>query len=228
MRTKTTRTRFAVALAAALVTLGVAGAVALASVSVYNNNFSTKGKVKELSGAGGKSCGAGFRKKDKSLRVTVKKAPKACLLQLPVRGDAPRPDHELQVEGSISEKTESRARKDAFLAAEVRVGDGSYELRVFPKDGSFELDREPNGRGFPVEEDSDAIKGIGERNKLLLQAVGERITASINGEQVARVNDSHADDVKGTKLKFGAGTDSSRRDKVIAAFHKARVSVPNP
>ena len=78
------RTRPAVALLAAALALGLAAAVALAGVTVYKNNFSSKSEAKELRHSSGKHCAKRWRKKAKSVRVAAQ--PGIGRLRLPAAG----------------------------------------------------------------------------------------------------------------------------------------------
>ena len=92
------------------------------------------------------------------------------------------------------------------MAVAVRSGKSSgYELRIFPKRHKFQLRRSPSGGGggFPAKGRSRAIKGVSKPNIVRLKAVGNRVTARVNGTQLAKVTDSNAGQVDGRKLEVG-------------------------
>src|SRR5919198_363435 len=63
------RTGSAVAWLAAALALGLAATVALAGVTVYKNNFSSKVEAKELRHSSGKHCAKRWREKAKTVRA---------------------------------------------------------------------------------------------------------------------------------------------------------------
>ena len=212
----------------ALALLGV-GAVALASVNVYTNDFSSKHEFGEIERGHGKHCDRNYRKGKEVLRAVVTRSPEACTLMPPVFGSAPQPDHIFQFQGKILRSTPKKFREKAFLLAGVRVGGGGrYELRVFPKTHKFELTRRPNGTGFPVEGTNGDIEGIGKRNKLRIQAIGDQIKALVNGTNVGSVTDPSPGQLEGTKIEMGVGNKRSGHKKTEATFDRVRVEVPNP
>jgi hypothetical protein len=223
------RSRFRLLLALlALALLGVT-AVALASVTVYKNNFSTKAKFGQIERGHGKHCDRNYRKGKAVLRVVVKRGPESCSLTPPVAGDNEQPDHIFQLEAKVLSSTPKQARKKSFLMAAVRVGGGGrYALRVFPKTHKFELTRQPSAGGFPVEGTNGDIEGIGKRNTLRIQAIGNQIKALVNGTNVASVTDPNPGELSGVRLEFGAGNNASTRKKTQATFDNLKLAVPNP
>jgi hypothetical protein len=209
-------------------------ATALASVSVYDNDFSSRSEVKELKKSGGKQCARKFVQKGSkhTMRVTVKQGPATCSLRPPVQGDGALPDHELRVDAKIAKSTAKSARKGAFLGASLRVGGNGvgYALRVFPETGRFKLTRVPGGGGgdFPADGTSDAIAGIGKKNTLRLIAEGADVRALINGTEVVQVTDSDPGAVNGRKLRLAVGNDKQTGKAVIGVVKKVTVAVPDP
>jgi hypothetical protein len=221
------RLRLLIALTA-LVLLG-AGAIALASVTVYSNDFSSKHEFGEIERGHGKHCDRNYRAGKEVLRAVVTRSPETCSLMPPVFGDAPQPDHIFQFQGKILTSTPKKYREKAFLLAAVRVGGGGrYELRVFPKTHKFQLSRRPNAAGFPVEGMSADIEGIGKRNKLRIQAIGDQVRALVNGTNVGSVVDPNPGQLEGTKMEMGVGNKRSGHKKTEATFDRVRVEVPNP
>jgi hypothetical protein len=225
------RLRPKLSLLAVLVVVAAAGAaaVALASVTVYKNNFSSHGQLKQMKHSRGKHCKRSYLKGNKAMGIVVEKAPETCAQSPPVVGDRHRPDHTVQVKAKILKGTPKGIRKRAFVMAGVRVGSGDrYEFRVFPKTRDFELLRKPGSPAFPVDGHEHTINGVGKRNKLTLQAKGGHIKARVNGKTVASLDDPGSQDVKGTKIEVGAGNKAHSHKKTSASFDKLRVMVPNP
>ena len=142
------------------------------------------------------------------MRASVKVSPTTCSFRPPVQGDKELPNHEVTVEGKILKETPKSIRGAAFIEVTVRAGGGNtgYSLRVFPERKRFEFTRGPEGGGFPTDGKSDAIKGINERNALRIAATGAKITASVNGKEVAAVEDGNPGQVAGTKVRFAIGS----------------------
>lgn len=205
-----------------------AGATGL--VAVYSNNFSSKGQYKEIkrSGGGDRGCGRSYRSGAKVMRVIVS-GKRLCSYSPPVQGDGPRPDHDFAVDGRVLKGTPRQVRKAAYLAISVRVGRGdSYELQIRPKAKRFKLARNPDGAAFPVNGESNAINGIGERNKLRIRAKGPKIVGYVNGRRLAQVTDPDAADLDGAKLAFGLGSRRSAPKGPLGTFDRVRVRVPSP
>ena len=221
-------TRSAVAVAsAALLTAGLGSAIA--AVTVYDNNFSSRAEFKQIiKSGGGKRCDRSFRKKGKSMRAAVKRSPTTCSFRPPVQGDNELPNHDVRVDGKILKRTEKRLRGGAFVELTVRAGGGGvgYALRVFPHKQRFELSRGPAGGEFPVRGKSNAIKRVNKRNQLRLVASGATVTAFVNGKELARATDGNPGQVTGTKLRFALGSQKQTQGKVAATFKKVAVTVP--
>ena len=230
MRSKLSKTTL-LAIASTLIAV-LLGATALADVAVYENNFSSRAKVKDVKKSGGKACARKFVHKGnrKSMRATVKQGPKTCPFRPPVQADGELGDFELRLDGKIAKSTKKSVRKGAFLAVLVRVGGGGvgYELRVFPHTGKFKLSRGPDGGGFPVNGTSNAIAGIGKNNTLRLSAEGARVRAVVNGSEVADITDDDPGAVSGRKLRFAVGGERSSGKPVVGTLKKVRVAVPDP
>lgn len=213
--------------------LGLLGILAMtglasAAVTVYTNDFSSRGEYRELQRAGGKKCEQRHRKKGKSILVAVKRGPNDCSFRPPVQGDGPQPDHEVSVEGKILDKTEGSARGGAYIEVSVRDrGDGGgYSLRVFPEKRRFELLRGPNGGEFPVTGRSDAIAKLGKPNELELRTSGSDVRASVNGEELARVDDADPGEVDGRRIRFGIGSGKRSGKDVAGTLKRVAVAVP--
>lgn len=216
------------ALVAAIVM--IAGlATAFADFGVYGNDFGSRGEFKEIIRAGGgKACDRHWRKKGKSMVASVRQGKRTCSFRPPVQGDGPLPNYTATVESKIIKRTPKSVRGGAFVQVTVRAGRGDvgYSLRVFPKKHRFELRRTPGGSGFPVEGRNKAIKRVNERNQLRLMAKGAKITALVNGKELASVDDSNPAQVQGSKIRFGVGNRKQKSKPIIATFQRVGVAVP--
>jgi hypothetical protein len=225
------RTRPAVALLAAALALGLAAAVALAAVTVYKNNFSSETEAKELRHSSGKHCAKRWRQKAKSVRAQRNRGSGACGYRPPVEGDTAGPDHDFRVKEKLLKATPKGIRGSAYVAVTVRSGKSSgYELRIFPKRHKFQLHRAPSGGGggFPAKGRNRAIKGDGKPNVVGLKAIGNKVTARVNGTQLAKVTDSNAGQVDGRKLEVSVGNERRSNKQVVATFDNLKLLVPNP
>jgi len=222
------RTGTTLALAAAI-TLIAGLATAFADFGVYGNDFGSRAEFKEIiRSGGGKACDRHYRKKGKSMVAAVRKGNRTCSFRPPVQGDGPLPNYSVTVEAKILKRTAKAVRGGAFVEATVRAGRGDvgYTLRVFPKKHRFELRRTPGGAGFPVQGRDKAIKRVNERNQLRLVARGAKITALVNGKELASVDDANPGQVAGEKIRFAVGNRKKKSKPVIATFQRVGVAVP--
>jgi hypothetical protein len=231
MRSKRKRTG---ALAGALA-IGAALAVvamAFASVTVYKATFDRKGSVRaQTQASGGKRCDKAHHSKSHTMRVRVLRRDVLCSYRPPVVADSAVPDHEITVVARLAKKQTPRSvRKRSYIAVILRLGKGSrYEFQVFPRTGRYRLLRVPSGGGdFPVQGHSDAIKGIGRKNKIRLRAYGARIQARVNGTELVDVTDGQPGQVDGRRMAFGLGSTKNAKPGPLAAFHSVAVRVPDP
>ncbi len=220
------------ALALATAVLGTAAlGTALGAVTVYDNNFSSRGEYREMiKSGGGKRCERKFRRKSKAMLASVKRSPTTCSFRAPVQGDNELPNHDVKLTGKVLKKTRGSLRGGAFLELTVRAGGGGigYSLRVFPHKGRFELVRGPGGNGFPVRGTSAAIKKVNKPNQLRLVATGSEVRALVNGKEVAKVDDPNPGQVSGAKVRFAVGSQKDKKGNVAATFKKLAVAVPDP
>jgi hypothetical protein len=219
------------ALLAALAAIGIGAAAALAGVTVYKNDFSSKGEAKQLRHAEGKHCDKTWRKNAGSVRVDVTKGPNLCGYRPPVQGDTPGPDFALQAKQKLLKATPRGIRDGAYVVLEVRSGKNTgYQFRVFPRKHKFKLARQPSGggSGFPAKGTSNAIKGVNKPNVLRLSAVGDKVIAKVNGKKLARVTDSNAAQVSGRNLEVGVGNRKSTTKQASGTFDDLKVQVPKP
>jgi hypothetical protein len=211
--------------AAALVALA---GLALAAVPVYENKFERKRDAKALE-LNGKGCKAEVRGGKGQLGVSTDEGGRRCRLRLPVIGDAAKPNHIVNVEGKLLEKTDEKVRKNVYLALTVREGGGGYyELRVYPERRRYSLVRRPENEGFPVTAKDDKIGQAGEKNKLTLRALGDAVSAKVNKTAVDEVVDPAPDDLKGTKISLVLGQEGGSKDGAAVWFKDLSVEVPNP
>jgi hypothetical protein len=225
--------RIAPALAPLAVTLalGLVAGAALAGVTVYKNQFSSKSQAKQFRHGDGKHCDKRWRKKSEAVLVEVKRGPGACVYRPPVAGDRDGPDHDFQARVKLLRATPKGIRRTAYLGIEVRSGKSSgYELRIFPKQHKYVVRRKPGGggTGFPKQGKSRAVKGVDKANIVRLKAFGNTVTAKVNRRRVARVTDSNAGQVSGRKLEVFVGQKRHTRKDVIASVDNLKLQVPNP
>lgn len=206
----------------------VAAAVASAGITVFKTSFETRGDyaaIRSLSGPV-KQCKRNWRDKS-ALGVTVKGGPVDCAVSTPVQGDSPQPDQIVRVVAKLNKETNDKVKKSAYVGVIARAGrKESYELRIFPKARNFELLKS----GEVLEEGREkAIEGVAEKNRLQIDAVGDTITAKVNGKRVASFKDKNAEQVEArqTGLSYG-NRGNSKKGLGIAFFDKLKVQVPVP
>ena len=216
------------ALSAAIVM--IAGlATAFADFTVYQNDFGSKREFKEIYRSGGaKACDRRYRHKSKSMVASVERGKTTCSFRPPVQGDGELPNHTATLEGKILKKTPKVVRGGAFIELTIRAGGAGsgYTLRVIPKKHRFELQRTPGSPEFPVVGKDKAINRVNERNTLQLSARGGTIAASVNGTELARVDDPNPGAVLGSKLRFSVGNAKQKAKSVVATFKRIALAVP--
>jgi hypothetical protein len=220
-------TRTVLALAAAIVL--IAGlATAFAEFTVYQNEFGSKAEFKEIYNAPAKACDRRYRDKSKTMVASVSRGKTTCSFRPPVQGDGELPNQTVTVEGKILAKTPKSVRGGAFLEVTVRAGGGGsgYTLRVLPNKRRFELQRTPGSPEFPVAGRDKAINRVDERNTLRLAVRGANIAASVNGTEVAVVDDPNPGQVLGNKIRFSVGNAKQKSKPVVATFKQISVAVP--
>jgi len=225
------RTVQRVALLAALGAAGLVAATAMAGVTVYKNDFSSKRESRDLRHAEGKNCSERWRRKSEAVRISVKEGPGVCGYRPPVEGDTAGPDHDFRATMRLLKDTPKALRDSAYLAVAVRSDKGSgYELRVFSSRHKFQVIRRPTdgGSDFPAKGTASAIKNVGKPNVLRLSASGDQVTAKVNGTRVARVTDSNSAEVDGRKLEVAVATKKRSDRAVLATVDDLKLQVPNP
>jgi hypothetical protein len=213
----------AVALAAAL------AAVALANVTIYSNNFSSRSEARELDGPQARACSKNWRKGPKTLKVALGRGPLACPYGLPVQGVDALPDHDLKMKGKILTDTRRPIRDTAYIGLLVRAGGGQYyELRVFPRTHGYSLRRSPDGPGFPANGTDGVIRRVGKTNTIRLEVFGTRARAIVNGTELADVTDSDPGEILGTRLRVVVGNTGNTNKNTHAVLDDVKVAVPEP
>lgn len=214
-------------ISALIATLAVA-TMASAAVSVFKTSFSTRseyGSIQRLSGAP-KSCKRSWRGK-RSLGVTVKGGEADCSLSTPVEGDASKPNQIVKAVAVVSKETDKKIRKDTYVGVAVRADSrGDYELRIFPKARRWQLVKS----GEVLEENREkSIESLDGKNRLEISAIGNAITAKVNGKRLVEFGDKDSSQVKGRKTAVVFGNRKrSKKAEGIAYFDKLKVQLPTP
>jgi hypothetical protein len=219
----------AVALAAAVA--GVMAATAIAGVTVYTNNFSSKSEAKDLRHSEGKHCNKDWRKKAKSVLVTAEKGRTVCGYSPPVQGDSNAPNHKFKAKAKLLKDTPKSVRDGVYLGLAVRSAkDTGYQLQLFPSEHKFRLTRETGGDkvGVLAKGGNKAIDGTNKPNAMLLSAVGSKVVAKVNGKRLAKVADRGAAQVDGRKVEVLLGYKKKRSKPASATFGNLELQVPRP
>ena len=203
------------------------GGLAYGAVSIYHNEFEGQGDAKSLD-LSGKGCKAEVRGGKGQLGVQTPGGGSRCRLRLPVQGDAPQPDHIVDVEAKLLPKTSEQVRKKTYVGLTVREGGGGYyELRVYPEKKRFSINRKPGGDGFPITDNDNKIGGTGDKNKLSLRALGDVVGAKVN-KRLEEFADPQPGALPGTKISLILGQEGSSQENASVWFKDLKVSVPNP
>jgi hypothetical protein len=228
LRTPTTRVG---ALALAALAAALMAATAVAGVTVYKNNFSSKVESKELRHVEGKHCSKTWREKGKSALISTDKGPRVCGYAPPVEGDTGGPDQTIQAKEKLLKDTPKSARDGVYLAVAVHSGkETGYVLRIYPTKHKFKLIRRPSGggKGFPVGGRSKAIQGVNKPNVLSLKAVGTKVIARVNGKKLVKSKDTNPAQVDGRKLEVALGYDKKKSKPALITVDDVSVQVPKP
>lgn len=217
-----------ITLATAAVTLGGAG-LAFGLVPVYENEFNSKSKFRQVAKfTGGKGCKK-FHERGKRFGVSVETGETKCIFRTPVEGDGAGPDHLIEAKMKVNKSTAKSVRSQVYGAVGVRSGKKlGYELRVFPKKGRWEVHRTPSGNGFPITGKTNKANGIGETYRLSLRAFGNEVVAKVNGTKVLTRVDTNAARVSGRIATLAAANLKKASKNVRVTFDSVKVKVPDP
>ena len=127
----------------------------------------------------------------------------------------------------MTKATDDSVKETVYVGLQVRANKKEgYELRVFPKTRRWQLLK----NGAVLEEDRDKrIEGLATKNRLELSALGNTVTAKVNGAKLQEFRDKDAEEVSGRKtgLTYGDRKDT-KRAVGEAFFDKLKVQVPVP
>lgn len=208
--------------------LGSLVAIAVADVLIYSNPLTSERDGKELKHFEGKAadCSRHVKKESLLIQVTGKDI---CGYRLPLESDKPQPDHSLHARVKLGKQTPKEIRSKSFLGVAVRYGGGTgYTLRVIPTRHQFALRRLQKGKGFNVGGKDSKVKGLNKWNDVRIVAKGSKVTAIVNGKQVATATDSDAKSVKGRKAEVFAGANKGNKVGAYGRVDDVRLTVPNP
>ena len=90
----------------------------------------------------------------------------------------------------------------------------------------FELVRGPGGGEFPARGKDKAINGVNERNNISLVARGAQVSATVNGQELASLQDPNPGQVTGRKVRLAVGGKKSSSNDVAAIVRRVSVAVP--
>jgi hypothetical protein len=220
-----------IVVALAALVAAVCAASAIAGITVYRNNFSSKTESKELRHVEGKHCDRSWRKKAKSALIKADRGPQVCGYSPPVMSDNAGPDHTFQAEMKLLKDTPKRVRDSVYLSVSVRSSKKTgYQLRVYPSKHRFKLVRQPSGggKGFPATGGSKAIKGTNKPNVLSLKAKGSQVIARVNGKKLAKVVDTNAAQVNGRRVEVALGYGKKKSKPAFATVDSLKLQVPSP
>jgi hypothetical protein len=198
-------------------------ATALATVTVYRNDFGSPARALEFHKLGGGRCAKSGR--GGQMTVVVGAATEACSFRSQVIGR----NLQVVVSTGISQRTPRRLRTSVATGVALRSGDdGSYGLAVYQGRKSWYLTRTTASGPATLERGRlNSIRSIGRLNRLSLRAFGPRIVASINGKVVATYDDSSPGDVSGQDAALILASGRSAKD-AVASFDSVVIQVPDP
>lgn len=229
--TKIRPPRKGIAAATALAVIAVTAATALASVTIYDNDFKSKPDFKSVrKAAGGKACDRAWYKQ-KDFGITIEKRQTECAYEPPIFADGAGADLTAKMIFKVfSENTTSKIRQGAFGFLSLRASNSTrYQLRIFPKAGRWELRRTPASSEFPVKGKLGKIAPLDERNQVQMRITDDTIDAWIQGKRVVKAKvDSDAAEVSGTAIRIGIGQANKAKRPTAGTINSLRVDLPNP
>lgn len=229
-QTKEPRRRRAALIALGCVIAGSLAAGALASVTIYTNDFKAKHEFKTVSkAAGGKACERFWHKK-KAFGIEAKKKTE-CAYEIPVFSDGSGGNLNVKTFfKAFSANTTSKIRKGTFGFLALRASNSArYQLRVFPKGRRWELRRGPASGQFPVKGKLKQIAPFDKRNDVQMRVSGDKIDVWVQGKAVVKgLVDSSAAQVSGSGIRIGIGQANKAKRPTSGIFNKVRVDLPKP
>lgn len=222
------------ALAAAIVSLALAGSATAALVGIYRNGMETTGQRGEAVKLSGERCGRGGS--EHAFKITVGKRTEECSYRTPVRGR----DLEISATMRLLDGTPDKLRHSAFLALSLRSGGGAhYQLVVFPLQRKAQLRKtftDGSVKFLRIAKKVPTIKGVNRANPLRLRAFNItegpdkghcKIHAYVGSELVAEFTDRAAGDLQGRASGFAVGATKNAKGAVASADDVV-IRVPNP
>ena len=226
------RTAIFVALLATALALVPTASAAL--IGIYRNSMESKGQLAQIKKLSGDRCGHGDA--GGAFSITIGKQTKECSYRTPVLGR----DIEIAATERLLGKTPKSVQKGAYLALDLRAGDGArYQLAVYPLQGKAQVRKilaDGSIEYLHIEKDVAGIGGLDKPNQLRLQAFnvteGEekgncRILASVGGTLVADLTDEGAGDLTGRATGFSVGSAKFAKG-AQASVDDVVVRVPSP
>lgn len=224
----------AAALAAVVLTLGIAAGAGAAVIGIYRNNMDSEGLRAQVVKLSGERCARGGS--DTALRIFVGKATKECTYRTPVVGR----DLEVAAIARLLDSTPKPVQRKAFLAVNLRAGGtgAGYQLAVFPLQGKAQL-RKVNGEGriqYLHIEKGLKTKGLNEANELRLSAFNittgpekgsAQLIAYVGKQLVADVTDTAAGELGDRASGISLGAVGNAKG-ATGSFDDVIVRIPNP
>jgi len=222
------------ALVTAIALLGLSSIASAALIGIYRNGMETPGQRGDAVKLSGERCGRGGS--DRALRVVVGKRTKECSYRTPVIGR----DLEISATGRLLSSTPKPVRRRAYLALNLRSGDGAhYQLLAYPLQRKAQLRKtltDGSVEYLRIAKNVKTIMGVDKANKLRLRAFNItggpdkghcRILGYVGKELVADFTDRAAGELPGRASGFAVG--ATRKAKgATASFDDVVVRAPNP
>jgi hypothetical protein len=218
-------------LAAALLLVSSAGA---ALIGIYRNPLESKGQLGQIAKLAGERCGRSSG--GHALQVVVGKQTRECSYRTPVIGR----DLEIAATARLSSATPIAVQRGAFLAVDLRSGEGSsYQLAVYPLQRKVQLRKvlaDGSVRYLDIEKDVAGVGGADRANQLRLRAFNVtsgdekgncQLLGFLGGKLVAEATDEGAGDLKGRATGFSIGSAKVAKG-AKATFDDIVVRVPSP
>lgn len=212
------------ALAAAIVSLALAGSATAALIGIYRNGMETTGQRSEVVKLSGERCGRGGS--EHAFKITVGKRTDECSYRTPVIGR----DLEISATMRLLDGTPKALRQGAFLALSLRAGGGAhYQLVVFPLQRKAQLRKtftDGSVKFLRIAKKVPTIKGVNRANQLRLRAFNItggpdkghcKILAFVGSELVAEFTDRAAGDLQGRASGFAVGATKNAKGAVGSA-----------